>query len=78
MKKTIFFQCDPNEKIVKISISKKLDWENGVNADKLENSSIYLAVPITKIKDHRLNFGKISEFQIDVDSLLEKIKQLDG
>lgn len=77
MKKTIFFQCDPNEKIVKISISKKLDWENGVNADELENSSIYLVVPITDIQDSRLNFGKIVKFQIDVDNLLEKIKKLD-
>lgn len=77
MEKTIFFQCDPNDKIVRISISKKIDWENGVNADELENSSICLAVPITDIQDSRLNFGKIVKFQIDVDSLLEKIKKLD-
>ena len=77
MKKTIFFQCDPNEKFVRISISKKLDWENGVNVDELENSSICLAVPITDIQDSRLNFGKIVKFQIDVDNLLEKIKKLD-
>ena len=64
--KRIYFECNPNEDFVNVAIGEP---------DGIEY--LGFTIPITKKKEDTLNFGKIAEFRIDVDSLLEKIKQFD-
>jgi len=79
LKKKVFFQYNPDEDYIRVSVSKGIDWEKDkeIHVDLLKQfKQIYFTLPVKK-QQLETNFGNIIMFDLEEKTLKKMFDDLD-